>query len=154
MKQNFVQNVVEKFLPLQDFVLNVVPIKNNKIEDYVLFPQLVQNFAFDRKSEPHVEHFAILDGCGTNDGSGVGSVPASLKLPPAEITDAGPPTGFCAVPERGPGCIPIPAVPIPGINPGECVPPAGVPAAILSSVFFISMITFTDKNSNAEYATT
>jgi hypothetical protein len=33
MKQNFVQNVAEKFLPLQDFVLNVVPIKNNKIED-------------------------------------------------------------------------------------------------------------------------
>jgi len=99
-------------------------------------------------------YFARLDGCGINDGSGVGNVPASLKPPPAEITDAGPPTGFCAVPERGPGCIPTPAVPIPGINPGECVPPAGAPAAILSSVFFISMITFTDKNSNAEYATT
>jgi len=33
MKQNFVQNVAEKFLPQQDFVLNVVLIKNNKIED-------------------------------------------------------------------------------------------------------------------------
>ena len=129
--------MAEKFLPLQDFVLNVVPIKNNKIEDYVLFPQLVQNFAFGRKSEPHVEHFAILDGCGTNDGSGVGSVPASLKLPPAEITDAGPPTGFCAVPERGPGCIPtppaiIPGVPIPGIKPGDCVMPDVAPPEILS----------------------
>jgi len=159
MKQNFVQNVAEKFLHLQDFVQNVVPTKNNKIEDYVLFPQLVQNFAFDRKLEPHVDHLAILDDCGTNDGSGVGNVPASLKPPPAEITDAGPPTGFCAVPERGPGgvAIPpgiIPGVPIPGIKPGDCVPPNDAPPEILSTAFLISKITLIDKNSNAEYATT
>jgi len=29
--------VAEKFLPLQDFVLNVVPIKNNKIENVKKF---------------------------------------------------------------------------------------------------------------------
>jgi len=93
---------------------------------------------------------------GTSDGSGVGNVPASLKPPPAEITDAGPPTGFCAVPGRVAGIPPgiIPGVPIPGIKPGDCVPPGAEPPDNLSIDFFNSKITLIDKNSNAEYATT
>ena len=119
----------------------------------------MQNFAFCRKSEPHEEHFAVFDGFETSDGSGVGSVPALSKAVAVDITDAGPPTGFSAVPERGPGgvAIPpgiIPGVPIPGIKPGDCVPPNDAPPEILSTAFLISKITLIDKNSNAEYATT
>jgi hypothetical protein len=116
-----------------------------------LLPQLVQNFAFGRKSEPHDEHFPP-DCFGSNDGSGVGNVPALLKPPPADITDAGPPTGFSAVPGRVPGIPPgiIPGAPIPGIKPGDCVPPGAEPPDNLSSDFFNSKITFIDKNSNAE----
>ena len=116
----------------------------------------MQNFAFCRKSEPHEEHFPP-DCLGTSDGSGVGNVATSLKPSPADITEAGPPTGFCAVPGRGPGCIPpaiIPGVPIPGIKPGDCVPPGAKPPDTLSIDFFNSKITLIDKNSNAEYATT
>jgi len=89
----------------------------------------VQNFAFCRKSEPHEEHFAVFDGFETSDGSGGGSVPALSKAVAVAITDAGPPTGFCAVPGRVAGIPPgiIPGVPIPGIKPGDCVPPSAEP---------------------------
>jgi len=63
---------------------------------------------------------------------------------------------FCAVPGRVAGIPPgiIPGVPIPGIKPGDCVPPGAEPPDNLSIAFFNSTITLIDKNSNAEYATT
>ncbi len=95
-------------------------------------------------------------GLEINAGSGVGSVPGSLNPCWAEITEGGAPTGLLLVPARGGGCIPppiIPGAPIPGINPGDCVPPGAAPPAVLSSAFFNSKITLIAKNSSAEYAT-
>ena len=85
----------------------------------------MQNFAFGRKPAPQDEQDGPeLVDCETIDGSGEGKVPGSPNPSLAVTTDAGPPTGFSAVPARGGGCIPIPppiipGEPIPGIKPGD-----------------------------------
>ena len=118
---------------------------------------MVQNFAFCRRSEPHDVHFAVLDGFEISDELGDGNVPGLLN--PSPTIDGGAPTGVCAVPARGACCIPIPppivpGEPIPGMRPGDCVPPGAEPPDILSSDFIISKTTLIARNSNAEYATT
>ena len=92
-----------------------------------------------------------MDDLGINAGSGDGNVPGAENPCCADTIDGGLP-GVCAgITGTRPG-IPIPGAPIPGINPGDWVPPRP-PAPARSSAFLSSKITLIAKNSNAEYAT-
>src|SRR5574338_566424 len=125
------------------------------IFDYVLVPHFVQNFAPALSSAPQdLQPPDVDDRCGISAGSGDGSVPGAENPCDADTIDGGLP-GVCAgIVGTLPGIpIPPPNPPIPGISPGDCVPPR-FPDPARSSAFFISKITFTAKNSNAEYATT
>ena len=85
----------------------------------------MQNLAFGLNSAPHEVQLPPLCFRGSNAGSGVGSVPGSLNpLGAVPITEGGAPTGLSGPPTRGPAFIPgiTPGCPIPGINPGDCVP--------------------------------
>ena len=117
-------------------------------------PHFVQNFALGRNVLPQDVQLDPPELLAISDGSGDGKVPGSLNPCCADTTEGGAPTGLSDVPVRCGGCIPIPLIvpgePIPGINPGDCVPPGAAPPAILSMPFFISKITLIAKNSNAE----
>ena len=82
-------------------------------------PHFVQNFVFGFNDAPHDVHPFPLDTTvllGMRAGSGDGKVPTSPNTCCADTIPGGPPTGFCAEPDRG---IPIPGCPIPGISPGD-----------------------------------
>ena len=109
-----------------------------------------QNFALDFTEDPQELHVGPLEEpCfGINAGSGGGKTPGVEKAAAAEIIDGG-----CPSPGRVAAtcddCCPIPG----GIG-LAIVEPEVRPLDILSSDFFNSNITLTDRNSNDEYDTT
>lgn len=119
--------------------------------DYILFPHLEQNFALDFRADPHEPQTGPLGLCfGNNAGSGRGSSPGVEKAADAETIEGG-----CPIPGSVDAVICDGGGPIPGgIGLAIVEPPAARPPAILSSDFFSSKITLTDKNSNDEYDTT
>src|SRR5207302_11299818 len=115
-------------------------------------PHLVQNFAVDFSCEPQDEQIGPLIDFGIKLGSGVGSVPGLPNAEAAETIEGGlPGPGIVADEMCVGGGLPNPPT---CTDPVTCVVLGAEPPAILSNDFFNSKITFTARNSNAEYATT